>query len=73
MQLYLVSWFNFAIGRKVGNHWRQNVSLSCLFVRDLPRRTGTKKDVGVLLFAHPVIRPSLPTQRISNVASPRQG
>lgn len=49
MQLYLVSWFNFAIGRKVGNHWRQNVSLLSLSVRNLPRRTGTKKDVGVLL------------------------
>ena len=63
MQLYLVSWFNFAIGRKVGNHWRQNVSLLSLSVRNLPRRTGTKKDVGVLLLLTPVIRPSLPTQK----------
>ena len=73
MQLYLVSWFNFAIGRKVGNHWRQNVSLLSLSGRNLPRRTGTKKRRGSLTSAHPVIRPSLPTQRISNVASPRQG
>lgn len=63
MQLYLVSWFNFAIGRKVGNHWRQNVSLLSLSVRNLPRRTGTKKDVGVLLLLTPVIRPSLPNQK----------
>ena len=63
MQLYLVSWFNFAIGRKVGNYWRQNVSLLSLSVRNLPRRTGTKKDVGVLLLLTPVIRPSLPTQK----------
>ena len=63
MQLYLVSWFNFAIGRKGGNHWRQNVSLLSLSVRNLPRRTGTKKDVGVLLLLTPVIRPSLPTQK----------
>jgi len=34
---------------------------------------GYKKRRGRILFAHPVIRPWLPSLRISNVASPLQG
>lgn len=39
----------------------------------LPCRTGTKKDVGVILLLIPNTGLGVPSREISNAASPRQG